>query len=137
MHFLKSQMKSIVLGFLTHRSGDVWETFGSWSGKASLSIRCNWKHMGLNRNNKCRRCVEVYAFHGQSDVWFCYRAWRPYMGFYVIVQNVLCMKKIWKFYWGIQICVLESLFNHCGFSLLNDCILQKVIFILIWETYKK
>ena len=61
-HFLESQMKSIVLGFLTHRSGDVWETFGSWSGKASLSIRCNWKHMGLNRNSKCRRCVEVYAF---------------------------------------------------------------------------
>ena len=90
-HFLKSQMKSIVLGFLTHRSGDVWGTLGSWSGKALLSIRCNWKHMGLNRNNDCRRCRSLCFSMGKVMSGFPTRLeghiWNSWFN-YIFLQDI-------------------------------------------------
>ena len=57
--------------------------------------------------------------------------------YYINLQNFLCMIKIWKLYEGIHIYVLRITFNHCGFWLISYCILQKVIFILVWNTYRK
>ena len=43
-----------------------------------------------------------------------------------------------KALWGCtNIMFLDSLFNHCGLWLSNDYILQKFIFILVWNIYKK
>ena len=43
-----------------------------------------------------------------------------------------------KALWGCAtIMFLELLFNHCDLCLSNDYILQKFIFILVWNIYKK